>query len=107
MQDFHFVTTTSKASPKLLLACASGQHLKHATLVARKAGEDQQEFLVYKFTDVLVSSYQTAGVDDVVPTDQVSLNFARIDVEYRPQRPDGSLDAPVKASWDLKANKRV
>ena len=107
MQDFHFVTTISKASPKLLLACASGQHLKHATLVARKAGKDQQEFLVYKFTDVLVSSYQTAGVDDLLPTDQVSLSFARIDIEYRPQRPDGSLDAPVKASWDLKANKRV
>ena len=30
MQDLHFVTKVSKASPKLFLACASGQHLSKA-----------------------------------------------------------------------------
>ena len=35
----------SKASPKLFLACASGQHIKEAELVGRKAGKEQQEFL--------------------------------------------------------------
>lgn len=108
MQDFHFTTFVNKASPKLFLACATGKHIKEATLVARKAGKDQQEFLVYKFTDVVVSSYQTGGSEgDTVPTEQISFNFARIDVEYRPQKPDGSLDAPVKAGWDVKANKPV
>src|SRR5215210_8773554 len=59
MQDFHFVMRTNKASPKLFLACASGQHVKSAVLTARKAGKGQQEYLVYKFTDLLVWSYQT------------------------------------------------
>ena len=107
MQDLHFVTRVSKASPKLMLACATGKHIKLATLVARKAGKDQQEFLVYKFTDVLVSSYQTGGTEGDVPTDQISFNFARLDVEYRAQKPDGSLAAPEKAGWDVKANKPV
>ena len=44
-----------------MLACATGQHIKTATLSARKAGKGQQEFLTFKFTDVLVSSYQTSG----------------------------------------------
>ena len=61
MQDFSFVMQANKASPKLLLACATGQHLKQATLTARKAGKTRQEFLVFRFTDVLVSSYQTGG----------------------------------------------
>jgi type VI secretion system secreted protein Hcp len=107
MQDLHFVTRVSKASPKLMLACATGKHIKVATLVARKAGKGQQEFLVYKFTDVLVSSYQTGGTEGDVPTDQISFNFARLDVEYRPQKPDGSLAAAEKAGWDVKANKPV
>ena len=34
-----------------------------------------------------------------VPIDQVSLNFAKIQVEYRPQRSDGTLDAPVTFAW--------
>jgi type VI secretion system secreted protein Hcp len=107
MQDLHVATRVSKASPQLMLACATGKHLKVATLVGRKAGKGQQEFLVYKFTDVLVSSYQTGGVQGELPTDQVSFNFARIEVEYRAQKADGSLDAPVKAGWDVKASKPV
>src|SRR5688572_18436432 len=45
MQDFHFVMRVNKASPKLLLACASGQHIPSAILTCRKAGGDQQEFV--------------------------------------------------------------
>src|SRR5919109_3958622 len=83
MQDFHFVVRTSKASPKLMLACATGQHLKEAVLTCRKAGKDQQEFLKFTLSDLLVSSYQAKGEagDNVVPTDQISLNFAKIEVE--------------------------
>ncbi len=108
MQDFHFVMSVNKASPKLFLACASGQHLKDATFVARKAGKDEQEFLVYKFTDILVSSYQTGGAaGDMLPVDEVSLNFAKIEMEFRPQKGDGSLGPPVKGGWDVKKNKPV
>jgi type VI protein secretion system component Hcp len=39
--------------------------------------------------------------------DQVAFDFGRIEVEYRPQRPDGTPDPPVKAGWDLKANKKI
>jgi type VI secretion system secreted protein Hcp len=109
VEDLHVVMKLSKASPLLFLACATGQHLKQAILTARKAGKAQLEFLVYKFSDVLVSGYHTSGSSsgDVVPMDQVAFNFARIEVEYRPQKADGSLDLPVKAGWDVKANKKV
>jgi type VI secretion system secreted protein Hcp len=109
VQDLNFVTRLSKASPALMLACATGQHLKQAVLTGRKAGKEQQEFLIYKFTDVLISSYQTGGsAHDVEgPLDQVSFNFAKVDMQYRPQRADGSLDAAIKAGWDVKANKKA
>ena len=109
MQDFHFVSRTSKASPKLFLACANGQHFKEAKLVGRKAGKGQQEFLTWTFSDILISSYQTGGTEggDLLPTDQVSLNFSKLAVENRAQKPDGSLDAAVTAGWDIKTNKKV
>jgi type VI secretion system secreted protein Hcp len=107
MQDLVVMTRTSKASPQLLLACASGQHFKSATLTVRKSGKGQQEFLVYRFSDVLVSSYQTGGsAGSDSPNDSAALNFAKIEVEYRPQSASGKLD-PVKAGWDVKANKKV
>jgi type VI secretion system secreted protein Hcp len=107
MQDFHFTARTSKASPNLLLACASGKHFKSAVLTARKAGKPQAEFLTFSLSDILVSSYQTGGTEgDVVPMDSASLNFSKIQVEYKEQKPDGSLGATIKAGWDVKQNKK-
>jgi type VI secretion system secreted protein Hcp len=109
MQDFHFVMRVNTASPKLLLACASGQHFKSALLTCRKAGKDQQEFLRFTFSDILVSSFQTGGAEaaDVLPLDQVALNFSKIQVEYKEQKSDGTLGAANKFGWDLKANKQI
>jgi type VI secretion system secreted protein Hcp len=106
MQDFHFTMAMNKASPSLFLKCATGEHIKQAVLTARKAGGDQQEYLKVTLTDVLITSYQTSGSGDQ-PIDSFSLNFAKIEFEYKPQKPDGSLDAPVKAGYDLKLNKKV
>jgi type VI secretion system secreted protein Hcp len=108
MQDFHFTVPVNKASPKLMLACASGQHIKKAILTVRKAGKEQQEYLKYTFSDILVSSYQTGGGGgDVMPVDQISLNFAKIEQEYKEQKADGTLAGSVKAGWDLKQNKEA
>jgi type VI secretion system secreted protein Hcp len=107
MQDFHFVMRLNRASIGLMEACATGQHIKTATLSARKAGKGQQEYLTFKFQDLLVSSFQTGGAEsaDFFPTDQVSFNFAKLEVEYKPEKADGSLGTPVQFRYDLKANK--
>jgi type VI secretion system secreted protein Hcp len=107
-QDFHIVKRVDKASSKLFIACATGEHFSKATLVARKAGGEQQEYLKLTFEDLIVSSYQLGGAadSDVVPMDQVSLNFAKLEFSYKPQKPDGSLDAEVKQKYDFAANKK-
>jgi type VI secretion system secreted protein Hcp len=109
IQDLHFAMRFNKASPALVLACANGKHLKSAVLTARKAGKGQQEYLVYKLTDVLVSSYQTTGSthEGARPLDEVSLGFGKIEIEYRPQKADGSLEAPVKVGWDVLKNTKL
>ncbi len=109
MQDFHFTMKMNKATPKLMLACANGEHIKTAVLICRKAGKEQQEFLKITMTELLVASYQTGGSGhgDVIPTDQISLNYSKIEMEYKEQKPDGTLGAAVKAGYDLKANKKV
>jgi type VI secretion system secreted protein Hcp len=109
MQDLHITKQVDKASPKLMLACANGDHIKSAVLTARKAGKDQQEFLKITLTDVLVSSYQMGGTPSgsSIPMEQVSFNYSKIEKEYKEQKPDGTLGGTVKAGWDVKANKKV
>ncbi|MEW6127936.1 MAG: type VI secretion system tube protein Hcp [Acidobacteriota bacterium] len=109
MQDFHFTMRVNKSTPKLALACANGEHIKKAVLTCRKAGKEQQEFLKITFTDLLVSSYQMGGSahGDILPTDQISLNYSKIEWEYKEQKPDGTLGGPVKTGYNIKENKAV
>jgi type VI secretion system secreted protein Hcp len=88
------------------LKCATGEHIKEATLTCRKAGKEQQEYLKVKFSDLLISNYQTGGSSgDVVPLEQITFNFAKVEFSYAAQKPDGSLDSPVVHNYDLKLNK--
>jgi type VI secretion system secreted protein Hcp len=107
MQDFSFVMKFNKASPKLMLACATGKHIKSAKLALRKAGQAQMDYLTFTFLDVLVSSYQAGGTEaaGIAPLDQVSLRFAKIEVEYKAQKADGSLAVAAQFKYDLKLNK--
>jgi type VI secretion system secreted protein Hcp len=109
MQDFHFVMKHNKSSPKMMLACANGEHITDALLTCSKAGKDQQEFMKIKFYELLVSSYQTGGSSsgDEIPMDQISLNYAKIEYEYHEQQADGTLGGPIKAGYDLKQMKAV
>lgn len=109
MQDFHFVTKYNKSSPKIMQACASGEHIKSAVLTCRKAGGEQEEYLKVTLSDLLVSSYQTGGSSggEIVPTDQFSLNFSKVEFEYREQTAKGTVSGPIKAGWNVKENKKV
>ena len=104
--DFNFTHHFDKASPVLMAKCATGEHIKEATITVRKAGEGQQEYLVITMTDVLVTSVSTSdGAEGDTAVEDVALAFAKVDLEYKPQKPDGSLDVGIHFRFDLKANK--
>ena len=108
MQSFSFTMQVNKASAKLMLACATGEHIKSAELTARKAGKDQQEFLKIKFSDLIVSSFNTGGnSSDTKGVDQIGMDFSKIEYEYKEQKADGTLGGSVKTGWDVKQNKKV
>jgi type VI secretion system secreted protein Hcp len=79
--------------------------LKEATITHRKAGKGQQEFLIIKMNDVLITAVADADNDEGGNLETVSLAFAKVDLEYRPQKADGSLDAGIHFKYDIKAHK--
>ena len=103
--DVHFTHHIDKASPLLMKACATGMHIKDATITARKAGKGQQEYLIFKMNDILITSVQPALNGGESSIESVSLQAAKVDLEYKPQKPDGSLDAGVHFKYDIKLNK--
>jgi type VI secretion system secreted protein Hcp len=104
-QDFHFTHSVDKASPNLLKACATGQHIPDAIITIRKAGAGQQEYLIIKMTDVIVTAVQPSGPGGSSLVEQVGMQFAKVDLEYKPQKPDGSLDAGIHFTYDIRNNR--
>lgn len=107
---FRFMKHTDSASHLLFLHCATGTHIKQATLMVRKAGGEQRDFLKVLMTDVLVQSYSTSGDPhgpDHQPLEDVTLGFSTIKYSYAKQKQDGSMEAFKDAGWSLKENKKL
>jgi type VI secretion system secreted protein Hcp len=108
VHDFSFTKFFDKSSPKLFEACADGQHLPKVVLTCRKAGGEQQEYLKVTMSEVIISSLHEAGSEgNNLPMEQATLNFSKIEIEYKPQDEKGNLGGVIKGGWDLAQNKKV
>lgn len=108
--SFKFLKYTDSSSHLLFVNCASGQHIKQATLIVRKAGGEQREFLKVTMTDVLVQSFSTVGDPhgaESQPLEDVTLGFSTIKFSYARQKQDGGMDAFKEAGWSLKENRKL
>ncbi len=110
VQDLSITKYVDKSSPNLMMACSSGKHYPEAKLVIRKAGgESQVEYMIITLKEVLISSLSTGGTNhDDRLTENVTLNFAQVLVDYQPQKADGSKDGgPVKYGWNIRQNVKL
>jgi type VI secretion system secreted protein Hcp len=107
VQDLSATKYIDASSTALMLACASGQHIKEATLTVRKAGGKAVEYLKIKFTDLLVTSLSTGGSggEDRL-TENVSFCFSKVQVDYKEQDAKGAGKAGTPFTWDIAANKK-
>jgi type VI secretion system secreted protein Hcp len=107
MSDLTVTKELDKSSPRLMLACARGEHIREAVLILRSQAEEPVEYLKITLSDLLVTSYSVAGTGSSGgdrPMESLSLNFSRIEIEYIPVDADGAPQEPVRASWDLVEN---
>ena len=104
-RDLSFTHLYDKASPLLMKACATGQHMPEATLTARRRGQGQQDFLIIKMMDVIVTSVAPSAEAETSIREIVTLRFAKVDLSYSAQKGDGSLDTPTQFRYDINANK--
>jgi type VI secretion system secreted protein Hcp len=107
VQDLSFTKWVDKASPKLMLACCNGKHYDQATLIVRKAGEKPVEYIKIKLTTVMITAVSTGGSggEDRL-TENVVLNFGKVNYDYLPQDDKGAAGTAIPMSWDIAANEK-
>ena len=106
IQDLSFTKYIDSATNLLMQRTFDGKHIPEGTLVVRKAGGTPLDYVIIKMTDIMVTSVSTGGSggEDRL-TENVTLNFSKVEISYVPQKPDGSGDAEKKAGWDIAENK--
>jgi len=109
--SFNDITITKyidAASPNIMLFCANGKHFTKGKIIVRKAGEKPLEYLVIEFDKVLVASYSTGGgAGEERLTENVTLNFAKMKLEYVTQSEKGGKGTPHAFAWDIAANAKA
>jgi type VI secretion system secreted protein Hcp len=106
VQDMSFTKQVDKSSPNLFIHCCSGKHFPTAQITLRKAGEKPHEYLVYKLSEVFISSINTSGHDGGgIAQESFSLNFSKIEMNYAPQNADGTGGAKITKTYDVAKNK--
>jgi len=104
-QDISITKWVDAATPDLHYACASGKHVPKAKLTVRKSGENPLEYLTYEFEKVLVSSISGGGSGgEERLTENVTLNFAKVKMEYWTQGAKGAKGSNGNFAWDIPSN---
>lgn len=107
VQDISLTKWLDKASPNLMLFCSNGAHIDDATLYVRKAGKTPLEYVVIEMKKCMITSVSTGGSggEDRL-TENITINFAHVELKYQPQKDDGGKDGgEIKYLWDIEANK--
>jgi len=106
VQDLNITKYVDKATPNLMKTCCNGTHYPEATLTIRKAGgEAPIEYYILKMYPGIITNISTGGSggEDRL-TENVTLNFGKMEVDYTPQKEDGSADAAIHIGWNIEGN---
>ena len=106
VSDINIMKHVDKATPNLWKYCFQGKTVGDADITVRKAGGDPVEYLKYKLTEVFVSSVQDSASDGGgIATESLSLNFAKVEIDYTLQSADGTAGATTPVTLWIKENK--
>lgn len=108
VQDMSFTKYIDKSSADLMLACCNGKHYGEALLTVRKAGETPVEYLKITMSDLIITSVSTGGSggEDRL-TENVTLNFAKVKVEYKEQTEKGAGTGNFQMGWNIATNEKM
>jgi len=104
-QDISITKYVDAATNGEMTALAKGTHIPTVQLTIRKAGDGQHNYLVIKMSEVIITSLSTGGSggEDRF-TENLSLNFAKVEFSYSPQKADGTMGAAQDFKWNIATN---
>ena len=104
--DISVFKEIDKASPKLSLFCCTGNSIGNVKLELCRTDGEQERFMLYDLQDVIVTSVRPSGSVEggERPTEQVTLNYGKIEWTYTEFDDAGQSQGNVQTHWDVLSN---
>lgn len=104
--DITVLKNIDRASPKLIMHVATGQHIRSGVITFSTGGEQALEYYKVQLTGVLVDAVeQVDPPGDAGLTEKVSLKVRQFTFSYVPQNEKGQPGTPVTFGWDCASNR--
>ena len=101
--DLRVIKNIDRASPKLMLNAVLGTVFSSVILRGRTGGGDPQDFLFLQLFNAVVKTVNLSdSTGEPAAIEVVTIAAQRIDIAYRPQNPDGSLQDAVRATMQCR-----
>ncbi len=101
LADVNIMKVLDATSPTLFSHCVSGDILKTVAIIFDKpVGDKQQDYYIINLKDALITSIQHSGSSEN-PTESISFAYQAVEIGYKPEKDDGSLDAAQRKGYDL------
>jgi len=105
VQDITLTKFVDSATHALMRACCNGKHFPKAVLTVRKAGGEPMPYLVITMEQVMVTSVMSGSKTfKSQQIEDISLNFAKVTVDYTPQTEKGASGAKKTMKYDIAKN---
>jgi len=106
IQDLNITKPVDKSSPTLMLKCCKGEHIDNAQLTVRKAGTTPLEYYIISLEKLIIASVSIGSSQgEESMTENVTLNFEKVEVHYQPQDATGAADGgTIDLIWNVPEN---
>ena len=103
VRDIRLTKRADKSSPALAEALLHSREIKSATLTMRKAGGGGQAMKYYTLTlgRVFVSSFEQRGHQNGELEDELTINFAKFEMDYIPQLETGGPGGGITFIYEM------
>jgi type VI secretion system secreted protein Hcp len=103
----NFSKFTDIATADILAAMWAGKTIKDATIRAvTNNNNDVIEYMTIVLTNVVFSNFSIHGGGNSVASEEISLSYSKIKVEYHNQGENGTTPGKKPAEWDLSLEKK-
>ena len=105
--EMTFTKSMDSTSAPLFSFCSTSQFKDVVILTVERPERPFENYIQIQMHDVHCVAYSVGSGGEDVPTENVTLNFSKIEFEYKPQKADGSDGGNIEMGWDLTKGKKV